>query len=103
MISEAVNNFSPRDYTKYKGVGMGETITFLTFSHMIKMQKSSLPVGKKHFNQMLFFFFLNILTLYSPLVHLFFSLFTFWFFSGGFGTHLKSKQSGGEGSLFFAS
>lgn len=102
MISEAVNNFSPRDYTKYKGVGMGETITFLTFSHMIKMQKSSLPVGKKHFNQMLFFFFKYFNTV-LPSGASFFSLFTFWFFSGGFGTHLKSKQSGGEGSLFFAS
>lgn len=102
MISEAVNNFSTRDYTKYKGVGMGETITFLTFSHMIKMQKSSLRGGggKKHFNQMLFY----ILTLCSPLgAPFFFFLFTFWFFSGCFGTHLRSKQSGGEGGLFFAS
>lgn len=42
MISEAVNSFSAGDYTEYKGVGMGEPATFLTFSHMIKMQKSSL-------------------------------------------------------------
>lgn len=78
----------------YKGAGMGETITFLRFSHMIKIQNSSLQgwgVGERHMLILIQCFY--ILTPCSLLAG-FFLLVTFSLFSGGLGTRIKSQQSG---------
>lgn len=56
------------------------------------MQNSSLQGGEKIFFLLTKCFY--ILTLHSPLAD-FFSSFSLWLFSVGFGTHRESMQSGG--------